>query len=146
MEHIPQYDHTYYLTDYIRTDRLKALLPKLVRILKTVEFDAFAFRGNSGALVSVPLALKMNKTMLLVRKEKDCHSNRFVEGDLGARRYVIVDDTIATGRTVAAIVREINAVAPSAKCVGVLETGCGGKPNATLRDAYQFVEKLQTDF
>jgi len=91
-------------------------------------FDAIAFRGNSGALIAPTLALALDKTMLMIRKNCPCgihsfsHSSHEVEGDYGAKTYIIADDIISSGTTAQAIVEEIKKVAPKAKCLGVLET------------------------
>lgn len=97
-----------------------------------VEFDAVAFRGLSGALIAPIIAWEMDKMVIAVRKrtcEDDyyCHSARRVEGDIGARTYVIIDDCISSGATVRAIIADIKAAAPGAKCVGVLQynSACG---------------------
>ncbi len=65
--------------------------------------------------------MEMDKTLLAVRKEEEHrHSVNIVEGDLNARRYVILDDLISMGTTVNAILDEVKAVAPNAGCIGVL--------------------------
>jgi hypoxanthine phosphoribosyltransferase len=44
-----------------------------------------------------------------------------VEGDRATLRYIIVDDVIASGKTVQEIHKEIDKFAPQAKCIGVLQ-------------------------
>ena len=121
-EYTPTYDHVEYLDKIIRVEKLRLIVEKVVEISKRFEFDAWAFRGNSGALLASPLALATGKTMIMVRKpDTKSHSHHVVEGDVGARRYIIVDDCVCSGATTRAIVEAIKDVAPKAKCLGVLE-------------------------
>lgn len=109
----------------MRTDKLRETLSKCVSVLRQrrMDFDAIAFRGHSGALIAAPLALALDKTMLMVRKPGvNAHSYRLVEGDMAAKTYIIVDDTVSSGATVHAITDAIEGAAPQARCVGVLET------------------------
>jgi len=122
VKHTPEYHHAPYLYKIIRVENLRPIVDEVVEISKRFEFDAWAFRGNSGALLASPLALATGKTMIMVRKpDIKTHSDRVVEGDVGARRYIIVDDCVSSGATARAIVEAIKEVAPKAKCVGVLE-------------------------
>jgi adenine/guanine phosphoribosyltransferase-like PRPP-binding protein len=69
------------------------------------EFDAIAVRGVSGVLVGGPLSLRLRKPLIVVRKKEDnSHSCYRIEGDKTATRYVIIDDLIASGRTVKHII------------------------------------------
>ena len=87
------------------------------------QFDSIAFRGMSGALLGPPLAMRLNKGMLLVRKSNDnSHSSFRVEGFIGCKRYVIVDDFVSSKNTINNIVECIyNNIGTEAVCVGVLE-------------------------
>ena len=106
----------------MQTDLLRETVADCIDILRRYEFDALAFRGQSGSLIAPVLALALDKTMLMVRKNMtDCHSGQIVEGDLGAQRYIIIDDLISSGKTVTTIVEEIAKVARKAVCLGVLE-------------------------
>lgn len=96
-------------------------IENLLRILKHFDFDAIAFRGLSGALIVPTIAMMMDKTLLVVRKGELSHSSRMVEGDYNARRYVIVDDLVASGQTVKTILQEIHNVIPDAHCIGMIE-------------------------
>jgi adenine/guanine phosphoribosyltransferase-like PRPP-binding protein len=117
----PRFKHCDYLRNFIVPERLEERVKLAARALKYHEFDAIAFRGMSGALISVPLALKMCKTMIMVRKPgDDSHSTFLVEGDTQARKYVIVDDFVATGDTVRTIKREVVKFSPDSECIGVL--------------------------
>jgi hypothetical protein len=106
----------------IQVEKLRTLIPKVVRALTKYDFDALAFRGMSGTLIGPSVALAMDKTMILVRKPGvDCHSTYPVEGDQGARRYIIIDDMISSGATAKTIINEIKEFAPNAECLGVIQ-------------------------
>lgn len=72
---------------------------------KQLQFDTLVGTGLSGALVVPSLARALTRQgqpevkWLIVRKPEDStHSSLPVEGDLG-RRWVFVDDFIASGKT-----------------------------------------------
>ena len=129
MDHTPLYVHAEYLDSIIRTDKLANTIAKMAEGLRQYNFDAIAFTGVSGMLIGPSLALALNKTMLVVRKEVSgnmnsdgspfCHSSRIVEGDYGARRYVVVDECFCTGQTYKKIQIEIKKVS-QAQCIGLM--------------------------
>jgi len=86
-----------------------------------IEFDAIAFRGNSGALLASPLATLLKKHLILVRKNTaDSHSYTTVEGCSKRNcRYIIVDDLIASGKTVQEIFCNISNELESPVLVGI---------------------------
>lgn len=127
----------------IRTDYLhKVYTPKafnlavkrtiaLVKSLqKQFKFTAIAFTGSSGAAVAFPVAYATKLNLIHVRKTGDrSHWNREndsnVEGVLGARNYIIIDDFISSGNTIRRIICDVNKsyhqndyVAP--KCVAIV--------------------------
>lgn len=92
-----------------------------VEVLKHFEFDALAFRGMSGALIAPAIAMRLNKSLILVRKDEDnTHSNQSVEGDRTARTYIIIDDFQATGDTARKIIKGVRGFAPKAVFMGFL--------------------------
>jgi adenine/guanine phosphoribosyltransferase-like PRPP-binding protein len=122
-EHHPDYEHADYLYSCLQLQAYQERLPKAKAILKKYKFDAIAFRGMSGALVAAPLALAIKKTLIMVRKPEDenaRHSTRAVEGDRGAKRFVMVDDFVASGTTMKTILRAIKKFNPEAVCIGYL--------------------------
>lgn len=104
-----QYMHEYLYTPF-DLDRFQKKINAAIKALKDVNFDAIAFRGNSGALFAAPLALAMKKPLLMVRKKNTSHANRVVEGFVATNRYIIVDDFVALGTTIREIVQHINDV------------------------------------
>ena len=120
MKHIPKYDEVFHFRVALHPEKVRELIPDVKRILKGVKFEAIAFRGNSGALIAPIVALHLKKTLIMVRKTTEgTHSYKMVEGDWAAKRYIIVDDCIDTGKTARVIQREIKTWS-SAECLGVL--------------------------
>jgi adenine/guanine phosphoribosyltransferase-like PRPP-binding protein len=121
-KHEPKFAHCSYLGKVLRTDALRNTIQQAHEFLRPMadSFDAIAFRGMSGSLLAPSLALALDKTLIMVRKpyEKN-HSNRRIEGDCAARSYIIVDDQISMGDTVAAIIATVEKFAPQAEFKGV---------------------------
>jgi orotate phosphoribosyltransferase len=112
-----------YLGEVFDPKKLKAFLKLAIPLVKKYDFQSFAFRGISGALIAPLLAHKTEKTLIVVRKPKpdeSSHSSFPVEGDLNTQRYVIVDDFQSSGTTVNAIISGILKFNPSARCLGTL--------------------------
>jgi hypothetical protein len=116
--------HSHYLKQAFNPARVKKFVRAAVPLLKRYDFEAIAFRGMSGALIAPVLAYRCNKTLVMVRKPKqnayEDHSDLRIEGDAAMQRYLIVDDFMCSGTTVMTTIREINAFAPQAKCLGAL--------------------------
>lgn len=92
---------------------------KMIRVRGLV-FDAIACRGVSGMLIAPIVAMRLNKTLIVVRKGEPTHSTYAVEGDHGAQRYIILDDFIDSGDTIREIGASVHNANPSAKCVGFI--------------------------
>jgi len=121
-----KFQHSPYMKKSIRTKELKSCIRLAIRALKHWKFDTIAFRGISGALLSAPIALALNKNMIIVRKPSDSsHSvtqyHHKVEGNANARSYIIVDDFVSSGTTMETIQEEVKKFAPKAKFIGLLE-------------------------
>ena len=121
-----QYDHSIYLETVATVKALRKTIVTAAKTLKNYEFDTIAFRGMSGALPAIPLALRLKKEFIFVRKDFEVgtgsHSYRQVEGHKTVERYVIIDDLICSGKTLKEIVKHIHTFAPKAKCIGVFLT------------------------
>lgn len=125
--HVPNFVDSGYHHRVVPTHTLKETVEETVKWLrkqdKKTPFDALAFRGLSGTMVAPSVAMRLNKTMIIVRKDAEIsssHSTLRVLGDINARSYVILDDFIATGRTATEIVEWIKTKS-SARCIGVCE-------------------------
>jgi orotate phosphoribosyltransferase len=113
---------TRYLSSIFDPIRYAKTFRQSFRILRALKkdhpFDAIAVRGVSGMALGFALAHKLKVGVICVRKsETKAHSKLCVEGFVGAKRYVIVDDLVDNGETVKYIVREIKVEAPQAICV-----------------------------
>ena len=98
-----------YLHEAFDPNKLRVLITRVSVLLKAgdIDYDAIAFRGTSGAALAFPLSVRLRKPLIHVRK---ClgHTRMIVEGDYGAKRYIIVDDFMDTGRTLRTIKKRIN--------------------------------------
>lgn len=96
--------HTDYLQSLINPRELRKNIAWACKFLKQFDFDTIAFRGMSGALLAIPIALRMKKELIMVRKPgENTHSKYQVEGNINVQKYVIVDDFVFTGDTVRSI-------------------------------------------
>lgn len=89
-------------------------------------FDTFAFSGLSGALIAPTLAHLMHKDLLLIRKNEgmdNSNSSKWVEGNYDAKRVVVIDDLISTGRTMTNLAKGLMKKVPQAEIVGLLLYG-----------------------
>lgn len=115
-----------HLHDGLHPEMRQKVSRRIITLLRSMEkrndiqFDAIAARGLSGFLFAPIVAMALNKTLLVVRKGEKCHSGRTVEGDYGARNYIVIDDFISSGNTVSATVNEIAEAVPLARCVGMV--------------------------
>lgn len=99
-------DHSSYLTDVLNP----ANLPKTVGVLleqigKTFclsNVDSFVVRGVSGITMGSILSYLTGKTLVISRKgSEDSHARGRIENVSDAGNFVIVDDLISTGATIA---------------------------------------------
>jgi adenine/guanine phosphoribosyltransferase-like PRPP-binding protein len=141
-----------YIQDYLvvnKTKRKRIMNRCKKEMINFPEFDAFAFRGNSGALMGMPLAFSLNKEIIVVRKtkdEEDHHSWQMVEGlSPNGARIVIVDDFISSGRTIEVITTAINAIASKdnpCKFVGLLLYNQEHEPPSSENNPWNKIETV----
>jgi adenine/guanine phosphoribosyltransferase-like PRPP-binding protein len=120
----PEYDHAVHMKELLRPYLLRKTINAVVRVLKGKKYDAIAFTGQSGSLLAGPLAVRLGKPLIMVRKKAKpvTHSQKEVEGIRNARSYVIVDDVICTGATIRRIRAKIREWSPNAKFVGLVQS------------------------
>ena len=125
---------TSYLRSVYETKLFQKTVDKAIQeadaLLQKYQFDTVAFTGTSGAAMAYILAYKLNLQLLCVRKKTDgSHFHKsypfsdrgwVCEGNLGSKRYLIVDDFITSGGTINYIVDSIQKEAPFAQCVSML--------------------------
>lgn len=94
-----------------------------VKILANFEYDTLAFQGASGIGISLILAHLLQKEVILVRKigePRQAYVRYASEGYRQAKRYIVVDDLISTGMTVARVIKGVRDLAPQAELAGIL--------------------------
>lgn len=115
---VTQYLHTVFNINEFRVNVQRTIkVAKYIKLLK--KFDSIAFTGISGASMAPILSYDLGVSLLAVRKLDDSHSRLEVEGNVNSKRYLIVDDCIASGRTMETIIEKIAKVS-QAKPVAIL--------------------------
>lgn len=121
-------------TSYLEHVFTPDLFPKTVdctikaaeRLKFETGFDTIAFSGISGAAVAFILSHWLDVPLLCVRKKgEDSHyhqqGGRILEGNVvDVKKYIIVDDFIASGHTCQHIIDSIQEKNFRAQCVGML--------------------------
>lgn len=126
MSHEPNIVCAYHLNDALDPVVSKRVVKAVCKLLREMEaekdltFDAIAVRGLSGLLVAPIVAMRLNKTLLCVRKGESCHSSNVVEGDVAAKNYIVLDDFVSSGSTVREVIEAVATAAPLARCVGMV--------------------------
>jgi orotate phosphoribosyltransferase len=93
------------------------------------KFDSIAVSGTSGLVVGAPVAMLLNKPLVVVRKDNDSSHNdgiQLVEGahSMGTR-VLFLDDFIGTGRTRAWV--RLNVMEEGADLVGEYDYYSAGR-------------------
>lgn len=109
-----------YLRDYLTGENLRLTLENILALDFPRDFDTIAVRGNSGLLLGAILAERLQKNLIIVRKNEASHSGSKVEGWGINQRILIVDDFISTGDTVDIIYETIVETCDSPTIVGIL--------------------------
>ncbi|KKN50727.1 hypothetical protein LCGC14_0629890 [marine sediment metagenome] len=108
------------LSDYLHSPLSGNLRRKIEATINAinrnkVKFDAIAFRGMSGALVSPAVAVRLRKLLIMCREEySNTHSRHLVEGATKVNKYIIIDDFIEEGKTIREIMKRL-----PGRCMGV---------------------------
>jgi len=97
---------TYYFDEAIRD--LPGVIEQCKQALRGIDFDTIVGTGFSGGVVIPALAMAMGKKFVLIRKEGDDshHGGGRLVGELG-KRWIFVDDFIASGRTRERVITKI---------------------------------------
>lgn len=113
-----------YLDVFLKSSKLEITLKLCESTVRHLDFDTIAVRGNSGLLLGSPLAIKMKKDLLIIRKDSErSHSGNKVEGWGFRQKILIVDDFIETGNTIDDIYESIAETCDSYKIRGILLYG-----------------------
>lgn len=93
-------------------------IASLINLIKSsnLEFDAIAMMGMSQLVVGSIIANALGKGIYIIRKKgESSHAYHTEEGAI-ADKYIIIDDFIGEGKTLA---EEISRLPDGAKCVGL---------------------------
>ena len=104
------------------------------------DFDAIVVTGMSGMSVGFPLALRLRKPIMVVRKDDDdCHQSGgcvvgMTKSQARFARLLWVDDFVSTGDTLYRVTEKVEAFSEGARVVGYyLYQGTHGEgQNTTL--------------
>jgi hypothetical protein len=119
-----------WLWEALNPERRREVVARAKHALSQLHFDAIAVTGISGILVGSVIAMEMDKPLIIVRKRGEQRHSAFdVEGVFGGETYVILDDFVSSGSTIARVERKVAETARMShmhplRCLGVLEYGC----------------------
>lgn len=94
---------------------------------RKVPIDYIAVRGGSGSIMGGAVSYNTGIPLIFVRKNGvSSHASYDAEGvPYGQFHYIIVDDFIATGATVSAIIENITASNKQGRLIGVIQYNSG---------------------
>ena len=120
--------HSGYMKNVFNPDTFPRIIDSAFKTAEKIRnkhpYDSIAFCGMSGCAMAFILAHKMGLPMLCVRKQETkshfTNGGKFVEGNLSAEKYLIIDDFMAVGDTVRYIIKSIKNEVPVASCSAIL--------------------------
>jgi adenine/guanine phosphoribosyltransferase-like PRPP-binding protein len=100
---------------------VRNIVKTVLRLHKEKRINAIAFTGTSGAAVAYPVSYVTGIPLLCIRKSKvDNHYRKKLEGYTKPRNYIIIDDFVATGKTIKTMVKTIKDYSPNSKLSAVI--------------------------
>jgi adenine/guanine phosphoribosyltransferase-like PRPP-binding protein len=116
--------HSQYLGLVLGSEVRKQTIANTVKHLRAWSdyFDTIVVSGTSGLLIGPSVADKLDKKIIVVRKDNDnshIGSNFIIEGDISGKRYIIIDDVICSGNTVERMIKKVGVWAPKLCFMGV---------------------------
>jgi len=137
--------------------KIQQVVLNAVSQLSALDFDTVAFIGLSGAVVAPIIAYELEKELLMIRKQggqDKSNSGQWIEGHHTAKRVVVVDDLISSGRTMSQVMyalRELqDTTSPDIKIVGLLlhRSYVDGDYGVKLHppDTIPFIKMLDSEF
>lgn len=121
------YSEHQYSTAALR-DKAQLVAAAIPRLLKKFDADCIVVTGKSGHSVAFAALMLVDYPLCVVRKESDQSHGSSIEGAHGVevRRYLILDDFIASGATVSKCIHTMDGGFEDMHCVGVVEySQCG---------------------
>lgn len=94
---------------YTEPKRLKNIVEKSARFLqeRELDFETIAVQGVSGLIVGSPLAMALDKKIMVIRKQGDKTHCLDVMGFGKNQKILMVDDCVETGTTLINMVTKI---------------------------------------
>ena len=110
---IKPFIRTDYLSRVYHPDQFQKTIDKLVKKVsefkRKIPFEAIAFTGTSGAAVAYAVSYKLKIPLICLRKRRDAsHYYGLVEGAVAVESYIIIDDFIASGKTINKIISTLS--------------------------------------
>lgn len=100
---LPRFSHCSHIENVIRHEYVTGVINKIIELLREyqIDFDTIAHRGISGAMIAPVIAYLMNKEQIVVRKNQGngTASSRWVEGYVHAKKFIVIDDLVSSGRS-----------------------------------------------
>ncbi len=126
MENLSHSYQSEYLGSIFHLPSFKKIVEETIQCLNFVRqkhnADSLAFSGTSGSGIAYIASYALNMPLILVRKpaaQEPSHMFGFVEGNLDSKRYIIVDDFVSSGDTIARIICAIHSGIPNARCAAI---------------------------
>lgn len=101
------HQHADYLTQFNSIQKYESKVRAVCRFIReeNIDFSHIAVCGVSGITIGGPVALRLKKNLIVVRKDVklglDCHSGIRCEGiPKQPFNYIIIDDCVDTGKTI----------------------------------------------
>lgn len=119
----PPYQYPTHLMPAMNREERKKTVKKCIQELDGMQYDTLAFSGVSGASFGFILAEFLDKEIISVRQPgvKRRAGNQYnEEGYRHALKYIVIDDLISTGITVARVINGVQKIAPQAELAGIL--------------------------
>jgi adenine/guanine phosphoribosyltransferase-like PRPP-binding protein len=109
-----------YLDQFTDPNKMREIMERAKQVLPLDNFDAIAVRGNSGLLIGAPLAMTLDKKLLIIRKngEKN-HDFGIIVGWGKRQKIMLVDDFIDSGATLYEMIQQIGRRCDSPEIVGI---------------------------
>lgn len=108
-----QYTFSGYLKKTFDLGERKKFVNKVADLIEwsNIKFDTLVVSGVSGIAFGSMVAYELNCNLTIIRKEMTPHSRYLIEGahPRGGEKYIILDDCIASGRTIGRIINRVEA-------------------------------------
>ena len=104
--------HSSYLNAVFEREQQDKVIRQIRQLIKdkNIKFDGFIVTGVSGVTMGAVLSRLLRKELVVVRKNNSTHASYKVENYKHNKRYIFLDDLIATGETYNRVIDEFENV------------------------------------